>query len=86
MPNIFKTEMGEIVIGQWPNTPLVLWFVFLVGARLPLPELWTQLFDMASLIAILVWAMLEIVSGVNIFRRILGAVALVTVLFLRLNY
>lgn len=84
MRNIFKTEQGEIVVGQWPNMPLVLWFVFLVGARLPLPELWTQLFDMASFIVILIWAMLELVSGVNLFRRIVGGVVLVAVLLLRL--
>jgi hypothetical protein len=84
MRNIFKTETGEIVIGQWPNAPLVLWFVFLVAARLPLPELFTRLFDMASFIAIITWAMLEIGWGVNLFRRILGVAVLITALFLRL--
>ena len=69
--DIFKDADGNVVIGQKPNWPIyaaaglwVLRFIPLDGLQ-PV-SLW------GVRIVMLYWAYLEIVSGVNTFRRILG--------------
>ena len=63
---------GRIVVGQWPNLPLWLFF----GAKLvsvlaegPLQDAALWLADAA----LFVWAADELVRGVNPWRRCLGA-------------
>jgi len=70
-------ETGRITIGQWPNLPL---WVF-IGA-------WTlrRIFDPAgaagtvltvvATAALVVWALDEVIRGVNPWRRALGATVL----------
>lgn len=75
--DIFKTNDGEVVIGQKPNLPLVVWFVaFILRIVLPDGRLGSWIYVIGFL-ALLVWASLELFTGVNIFRRILGFVVLV---------
>jgi hypothetical protein len=71
---------GRYVVGQWPNVPLV---VFLVARGL---EWWldaagtaTSVLHWVGTVAIVWWAGDELVRGVNPFRRLLGAGALVAV-------
>ncbi|MDD1650827.1 MAG: hypothetical protein LUO80_10610 [Methylococcaceae bacterium] len=80
----FRDQQGRVVIAQFPNWPLWTW----AGASLlqwvipggPL----TTFLGLVSLSAIVYWSLLEIFSGVNYFRRVLGLVVLVFVLFNRL--
>lgn len=69
---------GGITIAQFPNPPLI---VFLVAAAVRLVAdpsgtvgdvVWV-----VGFVALLVWALDEIVRGVNPWRRILGTVVLV---------
>ncbi len=66
-------ETGKIVIAQLPNLPLWLFI-----ATLPFgwfTEQGSTISDAATLVgaaALLWWAVLEIVSGVNPFRRLMG--------------
>lgn len=74
---------GAIVIGQWPNAPLWLfaaasvaeWLLQAVAPGLP-PWLFAGL-RIAALLALAVWAVDEVVRGVNPWRRVLGGVVLV---------
>lgn len=70
-------ETGEITIAQRPNGPLL---VFLVAWALrwaldPSGDADTVLAVTAT-VALVIWALDELVRGVNPWRRILGAVVL----------
>ncbi len=74
---LFLTKNGEFVVGQAPNRPIIVWFsAFAVehfAKRGPLK-------DAAGVIAfssLLNWSLLELFTGVNLFRKILGFSVLV---------
>ena len=58
-------ETGRIVIAQWPNAPLWAWLVATVLR-----------WRVVALVALVVWAVLEVWKGESPFRRVLGAVVL----------
>ena len=73
-------ETGRITIAQLPNAPLL---VFLVAAGIrwlfhPAGALGTVVGVIAA-IALIAWAVDEVVRGVNPWRRILGSAVLVGV-------
>jgi hypothetical protein len=70
---------GKIVIGQFPNLPLIGWLVATVVAAVSSGAVSTLAGYVATL-ALVVWAGDELLRGVNPFRRILGATVLVWVL------
>ena len=81
----FRDAEGRIVIAQFPNWPLWAW----LGATLLEHTLaggdGLVLARLISFAAIVYWAYLEIVSGVNPFRKCLGGVVLLFVLYSRLS-
>lgn len=81
--NFFKDKQGRIVIVQAPNSPLIGWLIFTF-----LSWIWSgnqptilHLFEVLSFGFIFTWAWLEIISGVNYFRRTLGALVLIMVVW-----
>ncbi|RAP36640.1 hypothetical protein B1207_07495 [Legionella quinlivanii] len=77
--DFFRDKQNRIVIFQFPNWPLILWFVFAV-----LDYLWSSnqpevhhLWSMLRFGFIFTWAWLEITGGVNYFRRTLGLLVLI---------
>lgn len=81
--NFFKDKNGRVVIFQFPNLPLLAWILFtilnlLLGSKYPKLQ---HLFSMLSFGFIFTWAWLEISSGVNYFRRALGLLVLVIIIF-----
>lgn len=81
--NFFKDKQGRIVILQAPNVPLICWFILTI-----LDLLWSTnqpkahyFFRMLSFGFIFTWAWLEISSGVNYFRRMLGLFVLIIAVF-----
>lgn len=81
MHNIFKDAQGKTVIAQIPNLPLIVWFVGFIVTKIQIHPQVTQLADALSFGALFTWAWMEIFSGVNVFRRMLGAVVLAFVLW-----
>jgi hypothetical protein len=78
----FRDDDGNIVIWQVPNVPLI---VAMVSAVL---QLLTngRFSDLAGLIffgSIFTWAWLEIAYGVSLFRRVLGLLVLVAIVWTR---
>jgi len=74
---------GAVVIGQWPNGPL---WIFAVASALEwllaavMPGLPAPVFAGLRIVALLgltVWAVDEILRGVNPWRRCLGATVLI---------
>ena len=75
---LFTTQEGEFVVGQKPNLPAWIWIGSTAAAYIfePLAEIFMAIAYGAGA----VWAYLEMTSGVNTFRRILGIVVLVAIL------
>ena len=74
---------GAVVIGQWPNLPLWIfaaasaleWLLEAVTPGLPAPVF--AGLRIVALLSLTVWAVDEIVRGVNPWRRCLGAIVLI---------
>lgn len=68
----FRTSAGKIVIGQKPNTPMVVYSTAKTVASIA-PK--GRLRDGARLVAdasLTYWAVLELTDGVNRFRKLMG--------------
>lgn len=79
LSDLFKDKKGRIVICQLPNLPLIGWFTFTILRLLisnSQPKI-QNLFLMLSFGFIFTWSWLEIISGVNYFRRALGLSVLI---------
>jgi hypothetical protein len=74
-------QTGEITIGQPPNAPLVIFGAARVARRVfrPSGRIGTAL-DLVGTAALAVWAVDEVVRGVNPWRRANGAGALLWLL------
>lgn len=74
---IWRNKDGKVVIMEWPNIPLIGWaaanFVSLVSPTRGLSKFTWWI----GFVFLVVWALLEIVRGVNYFRRGLGVVVLI---------
>lgn len=74
LTNFFTDKSGHIVIGQWPNIPLWGWMTAKLLSLLADNPALVSGFSGLSTALLVTWAYLEITSGVNGFRRLLGAV------------
>ncbi len=79
--DFFKNKDGKITIAQWPNIPILGWFLFKLASMLvSAPGLDAGL-SAISTAFLFTWAYLEITDGASYFRRTLGvAVMLGTVI------
>lgn len=80
----FTDKHGRVVLAQRPNLPLwtagTAWLLRLVdNGRLE------RLGELIFYGAIFTWAWLEITSGATLFRRVLGAIVIVWVVWSRLS-
>lgn len=75
---------GELVIGQRPNAPILVFVAAWAARRLLDPEGTVDtVLDVTATVALVVWALDEVVRGVNPWRRLLGLVVLVGLVVLR---
>ncbi len=66
---------GKLVVGQFPNIPIIVWTVATGLSVVSTGTVHTVLGCVAT-VALLVWAGDELLRGVNPFRRLLGAAVL----------
>lgn len=71
---IWKDKNGQVVLWQSPNFLLYGWAVFAVLDRLLHGIHLSNGLGFLATIFLLIWALLELISGVNYFRRGLGAI------------
>ncbi|HSX53300.1 MAG TPA: hypothetical protein VLF90_02945 [Patescibacteria group bacterium] len=76
----WEDGQGNVVVWQTPNRFLYTWIVTtVIGWFLPFG--WFERFvSLVSLVAIVIWAILEAWKGINYFRRLLGILVLVALL------
>lgn len=68
-------------LAQFPNPPLIAALVAF-ALRWVTPEAWADALTAIGYVLLAAWAYLELAEGVNMFRRVLGAAALVYVIVL----
>ena len=73
-------ETGEVVVVQPPNAPLLVWFTASLIRWVFSPDgiVGTAL-SVVGTLSLFIWSVLEIARGDSPFRRVLGAVVLLTV-------
>lgn len=80
LSRFFLTKDGTFVVGQSPNVSIIV-FVILKIASLISHGSVSHGLNIAAGIALIIWSGLEITSGVNLFRRLLGGVCLILGIF-----
>lgn len=81
---LFRDSSGNIVLGQFPNASLSIWLIATLCSRLVDGRTSIALQYLASG-ALFVWSFQEIFQGVNYFRRILGLVVAIYLIFSRFS-
>jgi hypothetical protein len=73
---------GRLTIAQWPNIPLWVFIVLTVGLHILHPKGTAgKVTGVLADAALLVWAADELIRGVNPFRRLLGSLVIVVVVY-----
>jgi hypothetical protein len=78
---LLKDKDGNLTIAQWPNIPIVGWLVFKVFSMLAHDPRLEAGFSAISTAFLFTWAYLEIQSGVNYFRKLLGLIVISALLY-----
>jgi hypothetical protein len=77
---LFRAGNGEIVIGQLPNLPIIIWAVAsLLKAVYQTGRINLGL-DILASSSLFIWAIQELFQGVNYFRRSLGLIVLISLI------
>ncbi|HSX44842.1 MAG TPA: hypothetical protein VLF39_01860 [Candidatus Saccharimonadales bacterium] len=71
---------GNFVIWQKPNVYLSTWFLTMVGNWFIHTNWLRSGLSYISLLALIIWAVLEVYNGINYFRRLIGILVLLTLL------
>lgn len=74
---------GNFVVWQKPNIFLWVWIIALVLSIVLGANTFTHYLGVLGGISIIIWALLELVRGVNYFRRTLGLLVLLLILISR---
>ncbi len=77
----FRDKHGKITIYQAPNIPVETWFISAVLAKIIAHGKAHDLFLDITFGALVSWALMEIFTGTNYFRRALGAAVLGFILY-----
>lgn len=76
----FKDKDGKWAIVQPPNWPIIFWAFFKVLGYLHISSNFKNGFEFLSTSFLFLWAYLELTSGVNYFRRVLGLAVLLGII------
>jgi len=74
---IWRDKHGKVVIWQTPNIPLIGWAVFTVVSLLINGKA-ADITQYIGIAFLAVWCILELVQGVNYFRRFLGLIVFIS--------
>ena len=82
----FRDSQGQIVIAQMPNLPIIVWLTATLLNLIPTNSNIHTGLDAIAFGSLFTWAWLEIFTGVNYFRRLLGFVVLLGAIASRLSW
>jgi hypothetical protein len=69
-------ETGRLSVGSWPNPPLWVWIAARALGHVVHEGFPHRVLGLIGTVALALWALLELWSGVNPWRRFLGIVVL----------
>ena len=75
-----RDKNNNTVIGQFPNLPIIGWFVFMIAAHAVSSGFWKRGFTDLSAAFLFTWSYLEITQGVSSFRRTIGTIVAIGIL------
>jgi len=78
---IFRDKQGKIVIIQFPNIPLAVWIIGLLLVKVLPSGDFSEFCRHISTLGLVVWGIIEILYGVNYFRRLLGAAIIISTVY-----
>lgn len=81
MAEFFRTKDGKVILGQSPNPPIIGAGLAWCLAWLIDDGSWHALFRGAFWLLLSYWAVAEIITGVNGWRKTLGLAVLVYIIF-----
>lgn len=76
----FKDEKGNYLLYQFPNIPIVLFFIFFAASFVGFEESLSASLRNISFLFLFTWSYLELTLGVNYFRRFVGVIILSVIL------
>ena len=74
-----KDKNGKVALGQFPNLPLILWAIFRLVYRAYPDKTFSGGCSFLADCFLFLWAYLELTSGVNYFRRVLGLIVMIMI-------
>lgn len=77
---LFLDKNGRIVVAQFPNVPITIWFLGLLISTIFPGLSYINFVNIIATSSLIIWTALEIYSGVNLFRKILGIAVLIILL------
>ena len=73
-------ETGEVVVGQRPNAPLLMWLVATLVRLVFSPHgVVGTTVSVVGTVSLIVWSLLEIARGDSPFRRVVGGLVLAAI-------
>jgi hypothetical protein len=79
----FRDSEGNIVLGQMPNLPILVWLTATLLKLIPTSDSIHVGLDAIAFGCLFTWAWQELFEGVNYFRRALGLVVLIGAIALK---
>lgn len=77
----FQDKNGKWTIGQFPNLPIAIWAVLTVISLLMAESPLRTNIEQLKAAVLLVWAYLEVSDGDSGFRRLLGGIVLLFIVY-----
>ncbi len=74
--HFFTDKNGNVVIAQRPNLPIIIWLITSILRHTTAGSSYVVALEVIGTSALAIWAFLELVSGVNTFRKLLGLIVL----------
>jgi len=81
----FRDSEGNIVLGQMPNLPILVWFTVTLLNLIPTSSSIHVALETIAFGSLFTWAWQELFEGVNYFRRALGLAVLIGAIALRVK-
>lgn len=76
----WKDKNGDLVVWRRPNLPIIVFVVAAIVYALFQNDAFGKFFGWVAIIALVIWAIIEIFRGANYFRRLLGASVLLLII------
>lgn len=83
--NFFKNKEGKVVIGQWPNIPIIAYFTCTILSKILTQGSVHSLFTTLAFGTLFTWAWLEIFYGISYFRRTMGVIVIIFAVYNQIN-